>query len=54
MLQLPAGGSVLDVCTGTGDLVGILVSHVGPKGRVVGVDFSEPDVDHCPAAVFRL
>ncbi len=34
------GGSVLDLCTGTGTLLPRLQAKVGPKGRVVGVDFS--------------
>jgi demethylmenaquinone methyltransferase/2-methoxy-6-polyprenyl-1,4-benzoquinol methylase len=41
MLNLSPGNQVLDVCTGTGDLVTTLLKHVGPAGRVVGVDFSE-------------
>ncbi|MDX2084227.1 MAG: bifunctional demethylmenaquinone methyltransferase/2-methoxy-6-polyprenyl-1,4-benzoquinol methylase UbiE [Candidatus Melainabacteria bacterium] len=40
-LQLQPGDSVLDVCTGTGDLIQYLLPQVGPSGRVVGVDFSE-------------
>lgn len=39
-LTLPKGGSVLDVCTGTGDLVTLLADCVGPAGFVTGVDFS--------------
>jgi demethylmenaquinone methyltransferase / 2-methoxy-6-polyprenyl-1,4-benzoquinol methylase len=34
------GGRVLDVCCGTGDLALLLARRVGPRGRVVGVDFS--------------
>jgi demethylmenaquinone methyltransferase/2-methoxy-6-polyprenyl-1,4-benzoquinol methylase len=34
------GGSVLDVCCGTGDLA--LASRAAGAGRVVGLDFSEP------------
>ncbi len=34
------GGQALDVCCGTGDLALLLARQVGPRGRVVGVDFS--------------
>ena len=40
-LAAPAGGSVLDLCTGTGDLAFHLV-RTDPALRVVGVDFCEP------------
>ncbi len=40
-LQLPLGGSALDVCTGTGDLVRTLLPLVGSGGRLEGLDFSE-------------
>lgn len=36
-----AGDTVLDVCTGTGDLAVELGRRVGPSGRVVGTDFCE-------------
>jgi len=36
------GGSALDVATGTGDLAFALRRVVGPRGRVVGVDVTEP------------
>lgn len=39
--QAPAGGSVLDVATGTGDLAFEFQEAVGPVGRVVGLDFSK-------------
>ncbi|HEY9687201.1 MAG TPA: bifunctional demethylmenaquinone methyltransferase/2-methoxy-6-polyprenyl-1,4-benzoquinol methylase UbiE [Coleofasciculaceae cyanobacterium] len=39
-LNLPPGGKVLDVCTGTGDLVGYLQPLVGPHGQIEGLDFS--------------
>jgi demethylmenaquinone methyltransferase/2-methoxy-6-polyprenyl-1,4-benzoquinol methylase len=40
--QLPVqnGGSILDVCTGTGALLPHLQAKAGRPGRVVGVDFS--------------
>jgi demethylmenaquinone methyltransferase / 2-methoxy-6-polyprenyl-1,4-benzoquinol methylase len=41
LLQLKPGSSVLDVCTGTGDLVGLLARQVGSQGKVVGLDFSD-------------
>lgn len=39
-LQLNPGNHVLDVCTGTGDLIQYLLKIVGPSGRVTGLDFS--------------
>lgn len=35
------GGSVLDVCAGTGSLLERLAVHTGQSGLVVGVDFSQ-------------
>lgn len=40
-LQLKPGDHVLDVCTGTGDLIGYLLPLVGKTGAVTGLDFSE-------------
>jgi demethylmenaquinone methyltransferase/2-methoxy-6-polyprenyl-1,4-benzoquinol methylase len=40
--ELTTGDTALDVCCGTGDLALELLSRVGPSGRVVGCDFSEP------------
>lgn len=37
----PAGGAVLDVATGTGDLALLYKDAVGEEGRVVGLDFSK-------------
>ena len=37
---LAAGGSALDVACGSGKLTAQLASLAGPKGRVVGIDFS--------------
>jgi demethylmenaquinone methyltransferase / 2-methoxy-6-polyprenyl-1,4-benzoquinol methylase len=36
------GADALDVCCGTGDLAFELRRRIGPDGRVVGCDFSEP------------
>lgn len=36
----PAGGSVLDVATGTGDIAIALAGRVGPRGAVIATDFS--------------
>lgn len=41
LLGLQPGSRVLDVCTGTGDLAGILLERVGEAGFVEGLDFSE-------------
>lgn len=40
-LHLKPGAHALDVCTGTGDLVGYLLPLVGSQGCVEGLDFSE-------------
>lgn len=40
-LNLPPGGSALDVCTGTGDLIAYLLPLVTETGTVSGLDFSE-------------
>jgi demethylmenaquinone methyltransferase/2-methoxy-6-polyprenyl-1,4-benzoquinol methylase len=40
--DLEAGDAALDVCCGTGDLAFELARRVGPKGTVIGCDFSEP------------
>jgi demethylmenaquinone methyltransferase/2-methoxy-6-polyprenyl-1,4-benzoquinol methylase len=40
--QVDAGSDALDVCCGTGDLAFELRRRIGPDGRVVGCDFSEP------------
>src|SRR5438477_4122328 len=37
---LRPGQTELDPCTGTGRLAPELVPHIGPSGRVIGVDFS--------------
>lgn len=39
LLGVPSGATVLDLCTGTGDLALILAERVGPKGHVYGLDF---------------
>jgi demethylmenaquinone methyltransferase/2-methoxy-6-polyprenyl-1,4-benzoquinol methylase len=39
---LEPGDGALDVCCGTGDLALELARRVGPRGSVVGCDFSEP------------
>ena len=43
--RLPRGGSALDVATGTGDLAFALARVAGPRGRVVGVDFTAAMLD---------
>jgi demethylmenaquinone methyltransferase/2-methoxy-6-polyprenyl-1,4-benzoquinol methylase len=42
LARLGAGRSALDVCCGTGDLALELKRRVGPGGKVIGVDFSQP------------
>lgn len=41
LLQLESGDRVLDLCTGTGDLITHLLPLVGDTGQVMGLDFSE-------------
>jgi demethylmenaquinone methyltransferase/2-methoxy-6-polyprenyl-1,4-benzoquinol methylase len=40
--EVGSGSDALDVCCGTGDLALELRRRIGPDGRVVGCDFSEP------------
>jgi demethylmenaquinone methyltransferase / 2-methoxy-6-polyprenyl-1,4-benzoquinol methylase len=48
------GESILDICTGTGDMALLCAPLVGAKGRVVGIDFCFPMVqralEKCPAS----
>lgn len=39
------GMSVLDLCTGTGDLAFKIAKKIGPQGTLVGVDFTEEMLD---------
>jgi demethylmenaquinone methyltransferase/2-methoxy-6-polyprenyl-1,4-benzoquinol methylase len=41
LAEASAGGRVLDIATGTGDLAFELAGRVGPGGEVVAADFSE-------------
>src|SRR3954471_1018049 len=43
--EVGLGSDALDVCCGTGDLALELRRRIGPDGRVVGCDFSEPMLD---------
>jgi demethylmenaquinone methyltransferase / 2-methoxy-6-polyprenyl-1,4-benzoquinol methylase len=43
--EVGPGSDALDVCCGTGDLALELRRRIGPDGRVVGSDFSEPMLD---------
>ena len=43
--QVGPGSDALDLCSGTGDLALALRRRIGPDGRVVGSDFSEPMLD---------
>jgi demethylmenaquinone methyltransferase/2-methoxy-6-polyprenyl-1,4-benzoquinol methylase len=45
LARVGAGSDALDVCCGTGDLAIELRRRIGPGGRVVGCDFSEPMLD---------
>lgn len=44
-LQLRPGARVLDVCTGTGDLISYLLPLVSEQGQVNGLDFSANMLD---------
>lgn len=44
-LQLQPDDRVLDICTGTGDLISYLLPRVGENGQVDGLDFSEKMLD---------
>jgi demethylmenaquinone methyltransferase / 2-methoxy-6-polyprenyl-1,4-benzoquinol methylase len=43
--EVGPGSDALDVCCGTGDLALELRRRIGPDGRVVGCDFSQPMLD---------
>jgi demethylmenaquinone methyltransferase/2-methoxy-6-polyprenyl-1,4-benzoquinol methylase len=43
--EVGPGSDALDICCGTGDLALELRRRIGPDGRVVGSDFSEPMLD---------
>jgi demethylmenaquinone methyltransferase / 2-methoxy-6-polyprenyl-1,4-benzoquinol methylase len=43
--ELDPGNTALDVCCGTGALALELSRRVGPRGAVIGCDFSEPMLD---------
>jgi demethylmenaquinone methyltransferase / 2-methoxy-6-polyprenyl-1,4-benzoquinol methylase len=42
LARVGTGSDALDICCGTGDLALELRRRIGPDGRVVGSDFSEP------------
>jgi demethylmenaquinone methyltransferase/2-methoxy-6-polyprenyl-1,4-benzoquinol methylase len=58
LAELKPGQTALDLCTGTGRLAHELLAFVRPKGRVVGIDFSEGMLALArrrePEVVFRL
>jgi demethylmenaquinone methyltransferase/2-methoxy-6-polyprenyl-1,4-benzoquinol methylase len=45
LTELKPGGSALDVACGSGKLTALLARIAGPKGRVVGLDFSTKMLD---------
>jgi demethylmenaquinone methyltransferase / 2-methoxy-6-polyprenyl-1,4-benzoquinol methylase len=51
--ELRPGERALDVCCGTGDLALELALRVGPDGRVVGCDFSEPMLERAREKALR-
>ena len=48
------GETVLDLCTGTGDLAVLLARQVGPSGRVVGLDLNERMLEFGRQKIARL
>ena len=42
LTRVGPGSDALDICCGTGDLALALRRAIGPEGRVIGSDFSEP------------
>ncbi|MSO41371.1 MAG: bifunctional demethylmenaquinone methyltransferase/2-methoxy-6-polyprenyl-1,4-benzoquinol methylase UbiE [Solirubrobacterales bacterium] len=42
LARVGPGSDALDICCGTGDLALALRGAIGPEGKVVGSDFSEP------------
>jgi demethylmenaquinone methyltransferase/2-methoxy-6-polyprenyl-1,4-benzoquinol methylase len=54
LARLGPGNRALDACCGTGDLALELKRRVGPNGRVIGLDFSEPMLDEARAKSARL
>ncbi len=51
---LGPGETVLDICTGTGTLLGYLQEPVGGEGRVIGLDFSGGMLDQARAKTAHL
>ena len=49
LARVGPGARALDVCCGTGDLALALAQAVGTGGEVVGLDFSEPMLEHARA-----
>src|SRR5919201_5152584 len=49
LTRVGPGARALDVCSGTGDLALALKQAVGPRGEVVGLDFSEPMLEQARA-----
>jgi arsenite methyltransferase len=52
--QIPAGAVVLDVGCGSGTDSLIAAQRTGPKGRVIGVDFSHSMLTRARQAIFKL
>ena len=49
LARIGPGARALDVCCGTGDLALALSDAVGSAGEVIGLDFSEPMLEHARA-----
>lgn len=45
MSGVTKGSTVLDICTGTGDLAFCFADFVGEDGKVIGTDFAQPMLD---------
>lgn len=51
---LRPGDTVLDICTGTGTLLGYLQAELGEKGQVIGLDFSGGMLEQARAKTAHL
>jgi demethylmenaquinone methyltransferase/2-methoxy-6-polyprenyl-1,4-benzoquinol methylase len=53
-LRLKPGDRVLEVCVGTGTNLPLIAKHIGPAGRIVGLDISRGMLGVCQRKAARL